>query len=551
MKKLLCFLVILFLVPAACAQSAAPYVPGAVTEAIFAEAFDRGDMILADMNWSVDFNQDAAVLLNEDAALLDALSEALRSTTLTLGAGKTENGLRLLIASKYAADQQQAALDLTLDLTADGFSVMSSAIPGERLSGNWDTLLLLAGVSQEEITQLHALGETDMEALLAEMSAELVFMLDLAAQIAAPYGETILAHMAALPMEVLENVPADGEFPAAATEITLSITAKALGDLVIALCDQLEADTTLCAMMDAVLAESGESMTTAQLCQAIRSAAAESLTDESMPLYICIGLSDTQSLLYFNAFIQNNTGESIVFNMISSPDAGIPARMQTSVDLLTTDAAGELMDGFSLYISRGEPTAALPSDLTGEMAIFSSGAAIFVGSFSSAETATDAAPRSRTHLLSLLLNLADDDDVISIELTSDLAFSETAYGGEKMLFCGDVNIAAGEKQLPMSFTADALTEKTQNGPAATVTSLSKMQPLGIDEYQESYKVYAVPQTLDLSRVTTIALETASPEEMTALAQRAMVSLESTFSTLSALLPDALINAVSEAAAVQP
>ncbi|MBQ7825832.1 MAG: hypothetical protein IJ337_05720, partial [Clostridia bacterium] len=124
MKKLICFLVFLFLMPVALAEDAAPYVPGTATKALFAEAFDRGDMLLASMGVDVTFSENAADIFEEDAELLGALSEALKNATLTGGIGQIEDGVRVLLAGQYEKDEQTAELSLTLDLTAQGASLM-------------------------------------------------------------------------------------------------------------------------------------------------------------------------------------------------------------------------------------------------------------------------------------------------------------------------------------------------------------------------------------------------------------------------------------------
>ena len=394
MKKLLCFLVILFLIPAAYAQEAAPYKPGSATTALFADAFERGEMVFADMNWAIDFSENAPEILDSDSDSLDLLSEVLQCSTLTIGVGKIEDGLRIPLTIRCDTGDQQAELDLTLDLTAQGVRATSSLLPGECLSVEWTTLMQLSGVSPEQLAPLQTLDSADTEAALAELAAQLAPLIEMVAQIAAPYGQTLLTHIAALPIEVLENVPADGAFPAAALEINVTITEKALGELFIALSDQLAADATLCAIVDAALAQSGESITAAQLCQAIR-ISGEEMTDESLPLYLCIGLSDTQSLLYFSAYTQNASEEAAIISFITSPDADMPGRTNYAFGIYVTDAAGEVTDGIDLSFSCGMPTDVLPIDLAGELSILAEGELVFTSSAAFAQEAAMTADAQR------------------------------------------------------------------------------------------------------------------------------------------------------------
>ncbi len=527
MKKLFVLLIALFLVPAAYAESTASYVPGDVTKTLFAEAFERGEMIFADINLALVFGENAPDLLDSDSSTLDTLSEILQCSTLTVGAGKIENGLRIPLAVKCVVENQQAALDLTLDLTAQGVRATSSLLPGECLSANWETLIQLAGVSPQQLAPLLALDSADMEAVFVELAAQLAPVVQLAGQIAAPYGQTILTHIAALPVEMLENVPAEGIFPAAAAQINITITSKAMGELLIALSDQLAADTTLCALLDSALAQSGESITTAQLCQAIRTHAAEKMTDESTPLYICIGLDDAQNPIFLNAYVQDTTGAAIVFHIISAPDADNPSRTNLTMGLYTMDTAGELAYGYDLTFSSAKATDHKPVDLTGEFVTIIEGETALSSSFSFAKesTVTADAQRGLAYLFSLYFDAEVDDERTALQLNTNLSSNETA-DGEEMTFSGVLNIIADKDQFPMTFTADAITEDTQSGPILTATSLSRMPGLGIKEYAESYRCYTAAPMPEPVITTTIALETATAEELDALAQRATDALAS-------------------------
>lgn len=540
MKKLICFLVFLFLMPVALAEDAAPYVPGAATKALFAEAFERGDMLLASMGVDVAFSENAADIFEEDAELLGALSEALKNATLTGGIGQIEDGVRVLLAGQYEKDEQTAELSLTLDLTAQGASLMSSVLPGERVSASWETLLTLCGMSPEEAAQILSLRDADVQALLNQFLEEAQAMMAVVGQIAAPYGETILTHIAALPIQVLEDVPAEAGYPAAATEISLTISSKALGDLLIALADQLEADSTMCAIIDMALAESGEEITAAQLCQAIRAAASESLTDESHPVFVYIGQGENGELLYFNMVRRDEQDVTAVLSLVNKPNEEMPDAAMLTLDALTLSPENAIVDGISL-IATYPQAAQNGTDVQVVLDMYVEGENLLTTEFALTEGAvtTEDALRGRAAVCSLLLAACDDEDVVSLMLTTDSLQSETADGGEQATVSGSLDISADDMQLPMSFEVYSLTEKTQSGPVSTMTNFLRMPQLGIAEYIESYAFYTAAYEPDLSAMTNLALETASSEELEALAGRAMTALQETLTTLQGMLPEVL------------
>ena len=204
MKKLLFLfaLMLLLLLPTAQAEDFAPYMPGATTQKLFSQAYAQDDMVLMDMYYSLKTNENASSIFGEDAAVLSALGEALENAVFTVGLGKTEGGVRALLAAGYVSGDEQTGLDLLIDLTRDGLAVMSGAIPNERFTARWDTLLALSGANETEIAQILSLRDADWNSILTELAAQSSALLGAAAQIVAPYGETIFAHFAAMPMEI-------------------------------------------------------------------------------------------------------------------------------------------------------------------------------------------------------------------------------------------------------------------------------------------------------------------------------------------------------------
>lgn len=539
-----CLFVLLLLVPGAYAQD---YVPGDISHTLFADAFARGDMLLMDAYFGLSFNEKAEELLGSDMPTLNAWSEALKHSAFSFGAGKTDGGIRLLAAGQYVQDDRQAMLDMLLEITQDGLSLTSSAIPGERVSASWPTLLSMTGLTDEEVAQFMELCEMDVPALLSELATEAESAAELLAQIAAPYGETILAHIAALPMDVLTDVPAESGFPAAAMEIQITISDQAVRDLLVALADQLEADATLCAIFDAALAETDEEMTTAQFCQIVRQNAEKLISAKSTPIEIFFGMDEAGSPLYLSISKADITGSSVLFSAVITADAET-ALNQLSIDLLSLSAADEIEAGVRFCaVYPQTPADAQAKDLQLYLDLYESGRAVF--SMESAQTdnamALEGAPEARTETFALGLATTAGDDDVTLMCSAQTLQSKTADGGEQASIAGSVELASGDIQIPMEFESYILTENAADAPTAVLASSYKAPALGIDEYTEEYALYTVAYDADDSAFTEYALETASAEDLDALLQRAMASLKNTQAVLLELLPTDLIKAYTQ------
>lgn len=534
------FLIAMLLaLPGAQAEQTA-YFPFRTTLALFGDAFERGDLILMDMNFQLSTNENSAGIFGEDTELVNAIAKALPQATLSLGLGRLEDGVRLILAGDYTENDQAASLALLSDLTQDGVSIMLSSLPGERLTAKWETLLTLCGASPEEAAQIMSLRGADLNALMAELATQLAPMLELAAQIAAPYGETIVNHFSALPMEVHTDVPAENGFPAAATEVCFLITQKAIGDLMTALADQLEADTTLCALLNTALAESGESVTASQLCQAVKASAAESWTDESTPLYVYVGMDEADNFLYTS--ISSLVEDAPMFSLVSSPyeDTGLSL---LSIDFLTLTDEGNPGDGISLAIVYlPAPSGDTLADLQVYLQIYEDEAVILAAEAAGGEisTTTEDGLPGRTGQYTFELVGGDETESIHAAITGESMQNASADGGEESAFLTFMDVTAGDVSIPLSCEVSMITTPGETGLVSSVNSTVSVPTLGIDEYAENYTFYAIPYELDSSTLAETALETASQADLEALANRAAASVQETLNTLITLLPPELI-----------
>lgn len=542
MKKLplLLALLLTFILPSAIAEDVTPYTPGEVTEALFSEAFSRGDMLTLDMQFDLTLNENAAELFGEDAAVLESVGEALKNSIFTVGAGKIDNGLRIMLKGDYTVDAKTAVLSAALDLTETGVALSCSALPDEQITANWETLLALAGASEEEIASIMSLRDADLEALLAELVTALEPVIDMAVQIAAPYGQTILEHIAGLPMAINENVPADAGYPAAATELQIQITDKAIGALVIALADQLKQDATLCAMIDALLAETGEAdaPTTAQLCDAVIQIASEELTDETLPVNLFIGTDAVGTPLYMNLSKQHEDGTSSLFSSISGKLEDTGATL-FNLDILTLTADQEISNGLSFILAYTIDDAN-SNVMNAEVLIsaYVEGEEVLTTSFYTDNAINPENPNGYNGLITMALDAADGEDVVSLGMDANI-FSLRTENGEELLIEGSLTAMADEEEICPTFEGTLVTEFDGVTPVTFMTESLQMPELGIAQWSESYTLTAAPMSTE-APATVTALESASSDDLEALAARAVSSLEETLNTLLELLPPELL-----------
>lgn len=547
-KRLLCLLALLLCIASfAFAEETAVYQPGSITRDLFAEAFDRGDLLLVDLNYAFSLDAAALGLSDEEAQWIAPVTKALQNATLTLGAAKLENGLRIHLGGKYAEGEESAALTAALDVTADGLSLESSFIPGERFTAKWETLLALAGMSQDEIAQIMSLRETGLEPLIAELMAQIEPMLSMAAEIGAPYLDIIYAHLSALPMEIREDVPAESGYPAASAEIHIQLSQKAAGDLLTNLADQLEQDTTLCAILDMLLAETGTgespAPTAAELCAAVRSAAS-TLTDEDYPLHLYIGTNEAGAPIYANLFEAFEDGTFSVFNIISTADETAGSSLLT-IDLLDLTAEQEIVDGFSFALEYAIDSAN-PNvlDLAAGFWAYESGSAIFSAEMQLSNAATLTEDGLSGYAGTYALNL-DAPDSFSMTMSGQTSQAMTADGGEQTLASGTINVTADGTTIPVTFENAMTVMPGADGPVALCTELAAIPTLGMNECLERYTLYTLPY--DAAALTETALETASQEDLQALLLRGMAQLEETGSQLMTLLPAELTELIARSA----
>jgi len=329
----------------------------------------------------------------------------------------------------------------------------------------------------------------------------------------------------------------------------IQITSKALGDLIIALSNQLKQDATLCAILDTVLAETaenGSAPTTAQVCDAVMQAAAEELTDETNPLNVFIGLDESGNLLYLSMFAENDDGTYFTINYIAGRLEDSDASL-FNVDVLTLSAEQEIIDGFSCVLAYTVDEEN-PQVMSAEMVLggYAEGTEILSFSFSLGQT--EAILDGQTGyegLFAMALGAFDGESTAVVSMDGSMTSCPTANNGEQLIIQGSMNVLADAEEIPMTFEGSVLTTVADGFPIATMTEAAFLPELGISEWREFYTLRAEPMTAD-EAMTETALESASPEDLEALAGRAMTNMEQTLTTLYELLPPELTENASAA-----
>ena len=533
--------------PAALAEAQhTPYVPGELTQNLFRDAFQSGEGVYMDVAQTITLNPETLDMSEEDAALLRAISEVMAQAQYTVGAVKLEDGVLIDLSAQYTAEEGEAQADMQLAVTYDGLALTSKTLlPGERVTLSWEALLPMMGLTEEQAAQILALRDTTMEELLDALAAQLESLMDTAAAVAAPYVQTVSDFLAAQPVSVVENVPADGDFPAAAQESAIIITDKALGELIVTLCDQLEQATTLAPMLSMLLMSTATpdapAPTLAEVCDAIR-AQAQSMTDEAYPSYIICGLNADGEPLYGSLCKANATGETLALNLIARE--GAPENGESyALHAFISSPEGRYSGLYATLVTVTDPDD--PQAVTLSMAADMQDAGMNLMQtaldVATSPMVTDEGMSGYTSDVSFTLLVPDPeygDTIITTYGSGEMAL--TPDGGESSHAISGIEFYAGDELLELSqVEVDMLSAPGENGPTVDYVESTFMPSLGMDETLSRMHIYTKSYAPDTT-LTVLSLDTASEEDMEALTTRAMTNLDSLTERLKALLPEAFV-----------
>lgn len=246
MKKSVFFLTLLLclslIFPGAHAEDT--YVPGERMRSLVSSALEAGQLVGGEAHFSLTLPDSMLPDDEEGRAQFDALAEVIQGASLAGGMGRLDDGYRVELGGAYTAPSgDNVYVTGAANLTADGLSLESNLIEGERLSIRWETLLEMLGLSENEIDALLSLPTTDWDSALNELNDELAQAAETFGKLADPYLVTLADFAATLNIQQRRDVEAENGYPAVENEISITCTAEELSRLLHSLADQVEKDT--------------------------------------------------------------------------------------------------------------------------------------------------------------------------------------------------------------------------------------------------------------------------------------------------------------------
>ena len=450
MKKSVFFLTLLLclslIFPGAHAEDT--YVPGERMRSLVSSALEAGQLVGGEAHFSLTLPDSMLPDDEEGRAQFDALAEVIQGVSLAGGMGRLDDGYRVELGGAYTAPSgDNVYVTGAANLTADGLSLESTLIEGERLSIRWETLLEMLGLSENEIDALLSLPTTDWDSALNELNDELAQAAETFGKLADPYLVTLADFAATLNIQQRRNVEAENGYPAVENEISITCTAEELSRLLHSLADQVEKDTALRPYLEQLIqncdltvtdddSETTHVMSVSEFCDETRQFAdvlAETdgslgillgYDDDGLPFYLTLALSDGETLdaLAFQ-MLPGETEDTCVFTLRALESDGDSANTLLDTALtLTLDP-----DDKQVYAA--------------ELNVQSEDFTLYFAMDSSAVTTEDSLPGYR---LSLSMNSATavDSGTALTVYTGDGLRALTAAGGEQTTYAANIDIYA-------------------------------------------------------------------------------------------------------------
>lgn len=450
MKKSVFFLTLLLclslILPGAHAEDT--YVPGERMRSLVSSALEAGQLVGGEAHFSLTLPDSMLPDDEEGRAQFDALAEVIQGVSLAGGMGRLDDGYRVELGGAYTAPSgDNVYVTGAANLTADGLSLESNLIEGERLSIRWETLLEMLGLSENEIDALLSLPTTDWDSALNELNDELAQAAETFGKLADPYLVTLADFAATLNIQQHRNVEAENGYPAVENEISITCTAEELSRLLHSLADQVEKDTALRPYLEQLIqncdltvtdgdSETTHVMSVSEFCDETRQFAdvlAETdgslgillgYDDDGLPFYLTLALSDgeTMDALAFQ-MLPGETEDTCVFTLRALESDGDSANTLLDTALtLTLDP-----DDKQVYAA--------------ELNVQSEDFTLYFAMDSSAVTTEDSLPGYR---LSLSMNSATavDSGTALTVYTGDGLCALTAAGGEQTTYAANIDIYA-------------------------------------------------------------------------------------------------------------
>ena len=450
MKKSVFFLTLLLclslIFPGAHAEDT--YVPGERMRSLVSSALEAGQLVGGEAHFSLTLPDSMLPDDEEGRAQFDALAEVIQGVSLAGGMGRLDDGYRVELGGAYTAPSgDNVYVTGAANLTADGLSLESNLIEGERLSIRWETLLEMLGLSENEIEALLSLPTTDWDSALHGLNDELAQAAGTFGKLADPYLVTLADFAATLNIQQRRDVEAENGYPAVENEISITCTAEELSRLIHSQADQVEKDTALRPYLEQLIqncdltvtdgdSETTHVMSVSEFCDETRQFAdvlAETdgslgillgYNDDGLPFYLTLALSDGETLdaLAFQ-MLPGETEDTCVFTLRALESDG--------------DSANTLLDTALTLTLDPDDTQVYASELNVQSADFT----LYFAMDSSYVTTEDSLPGYR---LSLSMNSATavDSGTALTVYTGDGLHALTAAGGEQTTYAANIDIYA-------------------------------------------------------------------------------------------------------------
>lgn len=553
MKKSVFFLTLLLclslILPGAHAEDT--YVPGERMRSLVSSALEAGQLVGGEAHFSLTLPDSMLPDDEEGRAQFDALADVIQGVSLAGGMGRLDDGYRVELGGAYTAPSgDNVYVTGAANLTADGLSLESNLIEGERLSIRWETLLEMLGLSENEIDALLSLPTTDWDSALNELNDELAQAAETFGKLADPYLVTLADFAATLNIQQRRDVEAENGYPAVENEISITCTAEELSRLLHSLADQVEKDTALRPYLEQLIqncdltvtdgdSETTHVMSVSEFCDETRQFAdvlAETdgslgillgYDDDGLPFYLTLAVSDGETLdaLAFQ-MLPGETEDTCVFTLRALESDGDSTNTLLDTALtLTLDP-----DDKQVYAA--------------ELNVQSEDFTLYFAMDSSAVTTEDSLPGYR---LSLSMNSATavDSGTALTVYTGDGLHALTAAGGEQTTYAANIDIYAD--------TTDSLlgSAKIESGLSLEPDENSLVGRFYLDEAFTaddgtlSFSTDVALSSWNYDAAETDALretmfETATGEELAALQNRFVQSAQQKLFALLSLVPQEVL-----------
>ena len=450
MKKSVFFLTLLLclshIFPGAHAEDT--YVPGERMRSLVSSALEAGQLVGGEAHFSLTLPDSMLPDDEEGRAQFDALAEVIQGVSLAGGMGRLDDGYRVELGGAYTAPSgDNVYVTGAANLTADGLSLESNLIEGERLSIRWETLLEMLGLSENEIDALLSMPTTDWDSALNELNDELAQAAETFGKLADPYLVTLADFAATLNIQQRRNVEAENGYPAVENEISITCTAEELSRLLHSLADQVEKDTALRPYLEQLIqncdltvtdgdSETTHVMSVSEFCDETRQFA-DALAETDGSLGILLGYNDDGLPFYLTLAVSDGeTLDALAFQMLpgETEDTCVFTLRALESD---SDSANTLLDtALTLTLDPDDKQV-----YAAELNVQSEGFTLYFAMDSSAVTTEDSLPGYR---LSLSMNSATavDSGTALTVYTGDGLRALTAAGGEQTTYAANIDIYA-------------------------------------------------------------------------------------------------------------